>query len=198
MQRISPVAVTLRASILERSPAVVASAVLVAVFLNGAFSWVNTELSIPLFLDAMFTCGVAAVFGPLAGGVTGILTNLFEEVMYGMPGTVWPFGIVNGAIGVIVGLLAAKGLFYSATHLVIAVLLLTLSSAMLGALIVGMLLGGASGAEVDYIAKGLMLADKPILWAVFLARIPANLVDKAISVVVGYMIYRAAFVHARD
>lgn len=198
MQRNSSLAVTLRASVLERSPVVVGTAVVVSVLLNGAFSWANTTLSIPLFLDTMFTCGVAAVFGPLAGAATGVLTNLFEELLYGNEGTYWVFGIVNGASGLIVGILAAKGLFYSAAHLVIAVLLLTLTNAILGATIVGMLFGGTSGIEVDYIAKGLMLADRSVWWAAFIARIPTNLVDKAISVMVGYVMYRAAFVHLRD
>ena len=198
MQRNSSFAITLRASVLERSPAVVGSAVVVSVLLNGAFSWVNTTLSIPLFLDTMFTCGMGAVFGPVAGAATGVLTNLFEEVLYGNEGTYWVFGIVNGATGVIVGVLAVKGLFYSAAHLVIAVLLITLANAVLGATIVVTLFGGTSGIEVDHIAKGLMLADKSVWWAAFIARIPTNLVDKAISVMVGYMFYRAAFVHVRD
>ena len=198
MQRTDPSLVTLRALVLERSTFVVVAAVFLGILLNGLTSWVNTILSIPLFLDTIFTLAVGAVLGPLPGALTGFGTNLFHEVIFGFPGTSWPFGIVNAASGVIVGLLAAAGKFHTGIHLVFAVLLLTIANAFLGALVAVLAFGGSTGIEIDYIVMGLLLTGKPVLWAAFLARIPANVVDKAISVLVAYWVYRTAFLHAHD
>jgi energy-coupling factor transport system substrate-specific component len=198
MQRSDPAIVTLRALILERSAVVVIVAVLLGILLNGLTSWLNTIFSIPLFLDTIFTLAVGAVFGPVAGAITGLGTGLFHEVIYDFSGTYWPFGVVNAASGIIVGLLAAAGKFHTGLHLVFAVLLLTLANAFLGSLVAVLAFGGATGIEIDYIVMGLLLTGKPVLWAAFLARIPANVVDKALSVLVAYWVYRIAFLHSRD
>jgi energy-coupling factor transport system substrate-specific component len=198
MQRSDPAIVTLRALILERSAVVVIVAVLLGILLNGLTSWLNTIFSIPLFLDTIFTLAVGAVFGPVAGAITGLGTSLFHEVIYDFSGTYWPFGVVNAASGIIVGLLAAAGKFHTGLHLVFAVLLLTLANAFLGSLVAVLAFGGATGIEIDYIVMGLLLTGKPVLWAAFLARIPANVVDKALSVLVAYWVYRIAFLHSRD
>jgi energy-coupling factor transport system substrate-specific component len=198
MQRRASSLVTLRARILERSSLVVAVAVLGGVLVNGFLNLANTALSLPLFLDAIGTAVVAVLFGPVAGAVTGIGSNLFQEVLYGFPGAHWQFGIVNAATGIIMGLLARHGLFRTGAHVVVAVLLVTVASAILGAAVALAVFGGASGIEVDYISMGLLLTGKPMFWAAFLARIPANLVDKALAVLAAFFAYRAAFLQPDD
>lgn len=198
MQRSSESVVTLRARVLERSTLTVVTAILLGILGNGLFSWINTTLSIPLFLDSIFTVTVAALFGPIAGVLTGVLSNLFQEFIFGLTGTNWQFGVVNGASGLIVGLLSRGGLFRTGAHAVIAVVLLTVANALLGAIVAIVVFGGATGVDVDYISMGLMLTGWDVFWAAFLARVPVNLADKGIAVVVAFAIYRVAFVHADD
>jgi len=198
MQRSSHSVVTLRARILERSIFTVVTAILLGILGNGVFSWINTALSIPLFLDTIFTVTVAALFGPVAGVVTGFMSNIFQEFVFGWDGTNWQFGFVNAASGLIVGLLSRGGLFRTGAHAVIAVVLLTVANALLGAIVAIVVFGGATGIDVDYISMGLMLTGWDVFWAAFLARIPVNLADKGIAVVIGFAIYRAAFVRADD
>jgi energy-coupling factor transport system substrate-specific component len=96
------------------------------------------------------------------------------------------------------GLLARHGLFRTGAHVVVAVLLVTVANALLGAAVALAVFGGASGIEVDYISMGLLLTGKPMFWAAFLARIPANLVDKALAVLAAFFAYRAAFLQPDD
>jgi energy-coupling factor transport system substrate-specific component len=198
MQRRHSPVITLRARILERSPLVLVAAVAGAILLNGLFNLINTTLSLPLFLDTIATVVVAVLFGPGAAAVTGIGTNLFQEVLYWFPGANWQFGVVNAATGVIMGFLARYGMFRTALHVVVAVLLLTVVNALLGSALAIAVFGGATGIEVDYISMGLVLTGKPMLWAAFLARIPANLVDKAIAVLIAFFVYRATFLQPDD
>lgn len=198
MHRTDSSVIMLRAWVLERSPAVVGVSVVVAILLNGLTSWVSTALSAPLFLDSIFTLVAAVIFGPVVGAITGMGSNLFQELIFGLTGTNWQFGVVNAASGIIMGVLASRGLFRSGAHIVIATLVLTLSNAFLGTLVALFVFGGATGIEVDYISMGLLLTGKSMFWAAFLARVPVNLVDKAISVIVAFYAYRAVFVHADD
>lgn len=198
MQRKHSALVGARALVLERSVPLALGAIIASILLNGALSFVNTALSVPLFLDTIGTCIVGALFGPIAGGLAGVGTNLFMEVIYGFEGVYWLFGIVNGATGVIVGLLVAKGLFRTAGHLAAAIALIAAVNAALGAFFATVAFGGSTGTEVDFIATGLLLTGKPMMWAAFLARVPVNLVDKAVAVIAAYAAYRAVFLHNRD
>ncbi len=103
--------------------------------------------------------------------------------------TMLPFAICNMSTGLIVGLMAGKGLFRSGTHALAAVLLVTASNSLLGALIATFLYGGITGtAAVDYVVVGLLAAGRTVLSAAFLARIPANLVDKGIAVFAAFVL----------
>ena len=178
------------ANIMRARPVwLVAASVLVGGALNASFVVVNTHLFLPLFLDSIFTACVAALFGWLPGLFTGLWTNLACEIMLGFPMTVLPFAICNMSTGLIVGLMSERGQFRSGLNALVGVLLVTVSNSVLGALIATFLYGGITGsAAVDYVVVGLLAAGRQLFSATFLARIPANLVDKGIAVVAAYVL----------
>ena len=91
--------------------------------------------------------------------------------------------------GLIIGVMAGTGHFRSGVHALIAVVLVTASNSLLGALIATYLYGGITGsAAVDYVVIGLLSTGRTVLSSAFLARIPANLVDKGIAVFAAFIL----------
>jgi energy-coupling factor transport system substrate-specific component len=167
----------------------VAAAVFVAGMLNALLVVANTHLFLPFFIDSIFTACAGALFGWLPGLIVGFWTNLASEMILGFPMTMLPFAICNMSTGLIVGMMAGRGLFRSGMHALAAVLLVTASNSLLGALIAAFLYGGITGtAAVDYVVVGLLATGRTVLSAAFLARIPANLVDKGIAIFVAFVL----------
>ena len=108
-------------------------------------------------------------------------------MLLGFPMTMLPFAICNMSTGFIVGMMADRGRFRTGMHALVAVLLVTASNSLLGAVIATFLYGGITGsAAVDYVVVGLLAAGRTVLSAAFIARIPANLVDKGIAVSIAF------------
>lgn len=157
--------------------------------INTLLVVVNTRLFLPFFFDSILTACAGALFGWLPGLIAGFWTNLACEVIFGFPMTILPFAICNMSTGLIVGIMADRGLFRSSLHALIAVVLVTASNSLLGALIATYLYGGITGsAAVDYVVIGLLATGRTVLSSAFLARIPANLVDKGISVFAAFIL----------
>ncbi len=128
-----------------RSFWLIAASVFAAGIVNALLVVVNTHLYLPFFFDSIFTACSGALFGWLPGVLVGLWTNLAWEVMFGFPMTMLPFGICNMSTGLIVGLMAGRGRFHSGLDALIAVLLVTASNSLLGALIATYLYGGITG-----------------------------------------------------
>jgi energy-coupling factor transport system substrate-specific component len=165
----------------------VAVAVFAAGTLNALLVVANTRLFLPFFIDSIFTAAAGALFGWIPGLIVGLWTNAAAEMLLGFPMTMLPFAVCNMSTGFIVGLMAERGLFRTATNALVAVVLVTASNSVLGALIATFLYGGITGtAAVDYVVVGLLAAGRAVLSAAFLARVPANLVDKGIAVSIAF------------
>ena len=174
-----------------RSPArphAIAFLVLSAALGNAFLNWLSADVILwPLFLDSSFTILMGVVFGWLPGILTGLATNLLIEVFQGFTGTHWPFAVVNMASGLIAGLMASdKERFWTPTHQLAFLLLLTLVNAILGAFIVVMVFGGLTGTNPDVVVQALRRTGQTMVSAAFLARIAINLADKGLPVVLIY------------
>src|SRR5271157_2788602 len=182
---------SMRYMVRARSFWLVAAAVFAAGIVNALLVVVNTHFFLPFFFDSILTACAGALFGWLPGVLAGLWTNLAWEVMFGFPMTMLPFGICNMSTGLIVGLMAFSGHFRTGVHALVAVLLVTASNSILGALIATYLYGGITGAAaVDYLVVGLLATGRAVLSAAFLARIPANLIDKSIAVFAAFFLLR--------
>ena len=75
---------------------------------------VQQVLKLPIYLDSIGTILVGVLAGPLAGLVTGVLTNLIWQYAPGIGGgTIGPFAITAGVIGLLAGLWGRLGVYRS-------------------------------------------------------------------------------------
>jgi hypothetical protein len=87
----------------------------VAIAINIVLGYtIQTVLKLPIYLDSIGTIFVGVLAGPLAGALTGVLTNLiwqYAPVIGG--GTIGPFAITAGVIGLLAGLWGYLGVYRS-------------------------------------------------------------------------------------
>ncbi len=75
---------------------------------------VQQYLKLPIYLDSIGTILVGVLAGPLAGMATGILSNLIWQYAPGIGGgTIGPFAITAGVIGLLAGLWGYLGVYKS-------------------------------------------------------------------------------------
>ena len=86
----------------------------VAIAINIAVGSIAYALRLPIYLDSIGTVLVGALAGPWAGALTGILSNLIWSILP-VPGGAGPtaafFAPVAGAIGLMAGFWASRGVF---------------------------------------------------------------------------------------
>jgi len=87
----------------------------VAIAINIVLGYtVQTVLKLPIYLDSIGTILVGVLAGPVAGALTGILTNLIWQYAPGIGGgTIGPFAVTAGVIGVLAGLWGQLGVYRS-------------------------------------------------------------------------------------
>src|SRR3990172_1322010 len=88
---------------------------------------VQTVLKIPIYLDSIGTILVGVLAGPIPGALTGVLSNLIWQYAPGIGGgTIGPFAVTAGVIGLLAGLWGQLGVYRSrpasGTQLVLAAL----------------------------------------------------------------------------
>jgi hypothetical protein len=87
----------------------------VAIAINIVLGYtVQTVLKLPIYLDSIGTILVGVLAGPIAGALTGILSNLIWQYAPGIGGgTIGPFAITAGVIGLLAGLWGYIGVYRS-------------------------------------------------------------------------------------
>ncbi len=87
----------------------------VAIAINIVLGYtVQSVLKLPIYLDSIGTILVGVLAGPIPGAVTGILSNLIWQYAPGIGGgTIGPFAITAGVIGLLAGLWGQLGIYRS-------------------------------------------------------------------------------------
>jgi len=172
-------------------PSTAVAVLILATAANLIFSYFNNRvLYSPLFLDSIFTAAAAVLLGPAGGLAAGLLTNIFMEFQYGMTGLYWPFALCNMSTGLIIGVMRNRGLFERMFHIPFVLLIVTLSNAVLGAVVALFLFRGFSGVGIDRIIMVFHNLGQSFTSAVFWTRIPVNFIDKTIAVVPAFFLNR--------
>ena len=85
----------------------------VAIAINIVLGYtVQTVLKLPIYLDSIGTILVVVLAGPIPGALTGILSNLIWQYAPGIGGgTIGPFAITAGVIGLLAGLWGQLGIY---------------------------------------------------------------------------------------
>jgi hypothetical protein len=87
----------------------------VAIAINIVLGYtVQQVLKLPIYLDSIGTILVGVLAGPIPGALTGILSNLIWQYAPGIGGgTIGPFAITAGVIGLLAGLWGRLGVYRS-------------------------------------------------------------------------------------
>lgn len=139
-----------------------------------------------LFLDTVGTIFVGAFLGPLPGVITGVATNLVNSTFLGP--TEIPFLLVNGVIGLIVGLIAKHKKDYNIVTALVVGLILSIVAPLIGTPIAIFMFGGLTGSGMDFVILWLKSTGQNLFSSVFIGKITANLVDKFVSSMLVYLL----------
>jgi energy-coupling factor transport system substrate-specific component len=169
--------------------------ILLFVFLGGIIlniagyflaDFIKIFIKLPLFLDSTGTILSAAILGPIVGGLTGFTSNLILGVTHN-PVNI-PFSIVNVIIGVTAGLIIKKYGFSGIKSLLLCIVSVSVLSALSGAIVAFYVFGGVTGAKIDLNIINIMDAGYKLFTSSFLVRLPINLLDKSISILIAFFI----------
>jgi len=168
--------------------------IIAATILNNVIQLLGEFVfTMPFYFDSIFTIATGIFFGWIPGVVTGtgLLSNMGMEITHNFHGLSGPFAIVNMATGAIAGLIAAdKEKYWTLPRQIYMILALTTVNVLLGAYIVNILFGGLTGSPPDILINALLLMGQNRILATVMARIPINLVDKGLPVMIIYIGYR--------
>jgi energy-coupling factor transport system substrate-specific component len=157
-----------------------------SITLNIVLGTLVQRLQIPLlFLDTIGTIFAAILFGPWYGAAVGTLTNVLTPILAGNTRDI-PFFIVNAVTGLIVGYIAKKYKFNLLTAIITG-LILSIVCPAIGSPIGVWLYGGLTGSGTDFIFAWFRVSGMSIFSAEFASRIPANILDKMVSVILVYL-----------
>jgi len=134
------------------------------------------------FLDATGTILAGVVLGPLMGGITGLVSNLIFGIVFS-PVNI-PFAIVNLIIGVTAGIIAKKMGFKGARVLITATVIIAVITSLSSAVVAYFFFGGATGLKIDLNIISLINMGLNSIFSSFLVRLPVNLLDKGISIII--------------
>ncbi len=161
----------------------------IAVGINLIGGTLCSMLKLPLFLDTIGTLVVACLAGPWVAALTGLLTNLFLAIVANPVN--FPYAIVSVLVGLTAGYMARAGFFNKRSGIVAVWLAVTLVNAVSAALITSFVFGGATGINgTSVITAAFVVALQDVLLSVFSSAILENLLDKGISVLIAYTIWR--------
>ena len=158
-----------------------------AVALNLALGAIVGALKLPVYLDSVGTILVAALAGPWAGIVTGIVSNSVLGLL--VSPTLFAFIPVAMVIGALAGIAARVGAFRSLAGSLTAGLAIGIAAALLSAVIVIALMGGltASGTGLLTIAIRATFGVS-VDSAAKIAAVATDALDKPLSCALVYLV----------
>lgn len=159
----------------------------IAIAINFICGNLALALKLPLYLDSIGTFLVAMLAGPWVGGVTGILSICINAVS---DPTLFPYSILSGVMGFLVGLFARKGMFTSVIKMILSALIIAVCSVIGTVIIKYAFFGGFGTSGVSILAATLIASGKPFWFAQFVAQMIGEVPDKFISVLVPFLVIK--------
>lgn len=150
------------------------------VTLNIVGAFIALQLRLPIYLDSIGTILVACLLGPKYA----ILTGLCGSVVSGITFDIYSlyFAPVQIATGLFAGMMYQKG-FLKGKKTPVGVLLFTLPTSLISAVIAAFLFGGVTSSGSSYVVQILMQLGMPDVMSVFATQVMTDYMDKFIAVV---------------
>ena len=160
----------------------------IAIAINIVIGNIVAAFQVPfLFLDTIGTLFIALIFGPIAGLVVGVLTNLTAPILIGNF-AFSPFIIVSAAVGLVAGLMF-KYMKFKPISMIVVGTVIAFVAAFIGSGVKLIVFGGYSGEILDSVFAILTASGLNDFVATFIPRLAYNLVDKVLSCFIVYIMY---------
>lgn len=158
----------------------------VAIAINVVIGQIVLLLRLPVYLDSIGTVLVGVLCGPIAGALTGLLSNIIWGLT--IDSNALPWFPVAAAIGLVAGLCANAGLFKSWWRVVIAGFLIALAAVLVGTPISVWLYGGITASGSAFITAYLLQTGRDVVAAVFSTNFLVEPVDKIATAMLAFAI----------
>lgn len=147
------------------------------------------QLQMWIFLDSIGTFLVAMLAGPVIGLITGGLSILLLSIQ---DVTLLPWAILAAAMGLLVGVLAQRGLFTRWGGVVVGILLVVAASVLVSVVMSLWLYGGFTTSGIS-VFTGILHDNMglPLGLSVTISHVLGEAVDKTISILVPVFVIRA-------
>lgn len=149
------------------------------VALNVVANTIVTTIRLPVYLNNIGTMLNAITLGPLWGCATAFLTNSVIALMQNWVQLV--FSIVGMVVACLTGLLFRCRMCDRPWKIVVSGIFLGLIAGTMSTIIATFMFGGFTGAGADVVVAGMLASGQKILTAAFWGNVPANLIDKVLS-----------------
>ena len=161
----------------------------IAVGINLVGGMLASSLKLPLFLDMIGTYVAASLAGPWVAALVGLLTNVFLSLVANP--VYLPYSLVSISVGLTVGFMMRAGLFRKIWGIAIIWIASSLVSAIVAGTITVFVFGGATGATgSSFITVTLIALSERIIASVFTSAMIENLIDRAVALVIAYVILK--------
>jgi energy-coupling factor transport system substrate-specific component len=159
----------------------------IGVAINFVGAQIVLLLKLPVYLDTIGTALTAMIGGPWIGMVTGLCTNLVKGILNPVS---FAFIPVQVGVGLVVGLLAISGMFTKAWKVIIASVLVALTSTIIASPIQVLMFGGATGNSSDALVATFLASGQQIWTAVFSTKIINECMDKIFCLLIAFFIVK--------
>lgn len=146
-------------------------------------------LRVPIFMDSIFTVWVTLIAGLVPGLLAGALYNIVSSMLIYTLGIQVLYGLCNVATALVVWIIARKRKTLTVFDLALTALCVAFANSVIGGIVSAAINQGIDRFPTDMLVAGMLMHRLPLLGSTILARIPINLLDKAIAVFGGYGIY---------
>ena len=160
----------------------------VAIGINLIGRFFTQTLHLPVFLDTIGTTMAAFLAGPWVAAVAGVLTNLVIGLT--IEATSIPFGIVNAAIGIVAGYMAAYGFLRSTGKVIVMMLALTATTIITAMPLVVLVFEGVSGSGVDAVTGFFAASGANMVESVLGQQLLTTPGDKVLTVLLAFALIK--------
>ena len=147
--------------------------------LNVIGAFIALTLRLPIYLDSIGTILIASLLGPKFAVMTGVCGSLVSGMTFD-PYSIY-FAPVQISTGLLAGIMYNKG-FLDGKKTPLGVLIFTIPTSIISAIIAAFLFGGVTSSGSSYIVQILSHFNVPMVVSVFITQVCTDYADKFLAV----------------